>query len=218
MPVPVTVPAPSRRLLVVDNRDSYTFNLVQILSARAREAHPGLEVIVVGADEPAAARAALADPGLAGVVVSPGPGHPGRPVDFAVSGEVIDAVLARGDGADAVPLLGVCLGHQGLALRFGWEVGPAPEPRHGWISALRHTGTGPFAGLPQGTRVTRYHSLAASPGPDADPRLVPTAWSEDGVVQAVAVADAPWWGVQFHPESILSEHGHALFKNFLERS
>ena len=105
MPVPVTVPAPSRRLLVVDNRDSYTFNLVQILSARAREAHPGLEVIVVGADEPAAARAALADPGLAGVVVSPGPGHPGRPVDFAVSGEVIDAVLARGDGADALPLL-----------------------------------------------------------------------------------------------------------------
>ncbi len=215
MPVPVTVPAPSRRLLVVDNRDSYTFNLVQILSARAREAHPGLEVIVVGADEPAAARAALADPGLAGVVVSPGPGHPGRPVDFAVSGEVIDAVLARGDGADAVPLLGVCLGHQGLALRFGWEVGPAPEPRHGWISALRHTGTGPFAGLPQGTRVTRYHSLAASPGPDADPRLVPTAWSEDGVVQAVAVEGAPWWGVQFHPESIASEDGAAMLHAFL---
>lgn len=215
MPVPVTAPAPSRRLLVVDNRDSYTFNLVQILSARAHEAHPGLEVVVVGADEPAAARAALADPGLAGVVVSPGPGHPGRPGDFAVSGEVIDAVLARGDGADALPLLGVCLGHQGLALRFGWEVGPAPEPRHGWISALRHTGTGPFAGLPQGTRVTRYHSLAATPGPGADPRLVPTAWSEDGVVQAVAVEGAPWWGVQFHPESIASEDGAAMLHAFL---
>lgn len=213
--MPVTTPAPSHRLLVVDNRDSYTFNLVQILAARAREAHPGLEVVVVGADEPTAARAALADPGLAGVVISPGPGHPARAADFAVSGEVIDAVLAHGDGPDAVPLLGVCLGHQGLALRFGWDVGPVPASRHGWISRLRHTGTGPFAGLPQGTRVTRYHSLAATPGPDADPRLVPTAWSEDGVVQAVAVAGAPWWGVQFHPESISSQDGAALLHAFL---
>ena len=225
MPVSPTLPSPddaderpgspARRLLVVDNRDSYTFNLVQILTARALEAYPGLEVTVVGADEPAAARATLADPALAGVVVSPGPGHPGRAADFAVSGEVIDAVLARGDGPDALPLLGVCLGHQGLALRFGWQVDPAPAPRHGWISPLRHTGTGPFAGLPQGTRVTRYHSLAATPGPDADPRLVATAWSEDGVVQAVEVAGAPWWGVQFHPESIASEDGAAMLHAFL---
>lgn len=195
-------------ILVLDNRDSYTYNLVQLLQARTRR-----EVCVVGADEGERALALLAEGNVDGVVISPGPGHPDIAGDFAASGALIDAVLSS---APTVPLLGVCLGHQGLARRFGYEVVAAPEPKHGWISALQHAGSGIFRGVPQGTRVTRYHSLAIVPGDEPSPRLRVTARSEDGVIQAFAIEGAPWFGVQFHPESIASEHGALMLERFLE--
>lgn len=210
-------------ILVLDNRDSYTFNLVQLLRERTDR-----EVRVVSADDGDTALALLAVGEVAGVVISPGPGHPDDPEDFAASGAVIDAVLAgagRGDSpgagagpasASALPLLGVCLGHQGLARRFGYEVVPAPQPRHGWLSPIQHTGTGLFAGVPQGATVTRYHSLAVEPGEHPDARLHVSARSEDGVIQGFEIEGAPWFGVQFHPESVACEHGATVLERFLE--
>lgn len=200
-------------ILVLDNRDSYTYNLVQLLR------RDGREVRVVEADAGGEALELLASGAVSGVVVSPGPGHPDRPDDFAASGALIDAVLALADPAHpshrVVPVLGVCLGHQGLARRFGYQVVPAPEPRHGWLSPLEHTGDGLFEGVPQGTRVTRYHSLQIVAGPRPDPALRVTARSEDGVIQAFEIAGRPWFGVQFHPESIASERGADLVATFV---
>ncbi|MGO2111582.1 MAG: glutamine amidotransferase-related protein, partial [Pseudoclavibacter sp.] len=198
-------------ILVLDNRDSYTFNLVQCLRGlTTREVH------VVSADDGDEALRCFAEGEVSGVVISPGPGHPDLPGDFEASGALIDAVLAAAEtGAPAVPMLGVCLGHQGLARRFGYEVVPAPEPRHGWLSPLEHDGTGLFEGVDAGTRVTRYHSLAIEPGERPSPRLRVTARSEDRVVQAFAIEGAPWFGVQFHPESIASDEGPRVLANFV---
>ncbi|WFP17489.1 chorismate-binding protein [Citricoccus muralis] len=205
-------------ILVLDNRDSYTFNLVQLLRERTDR-----EVRVVSADDGETALELLASGEVAGVVISPGPGHPDDPDYFAASGALIDAVLERGGLAgsggsecDALPMLGVCLGHQGLARRFGYEVVAAPRPRHGWLSPIQHTDTGIFAGMPQGATVTRYHSLAIEPGKNPDPRLHVTARSEDGVIQGFEIEGAPWYGVQFHPESVACEHGALVLERFLD--
>ncbi|WP_424463634.1 chorismate-binding protein [Pseudoclavibacter helvolus] len=195
-------------IVVVDNRDSYTYNLVQLLLELSTH-----EVRVVDAGDPGAIDGCLSwiSAGLvAGIVVSPGPGHPANPVDFGGSARVLDAALAP---ASTIPVLGVCLGHQGIALHFGGEVGAAPEAKHGWRSPLEHDGTGPFAGIPHGTLVTRYHSLAVREPLPAGLRV--TARSEDGVVQGLEVEGRPAWGVQFHPESIASEHGRQVVANFV---
>ncbi|PPK66749.1 aminodeoxychorismate synthase component I [Actinokineospora auranticolor] len=183
------------RTLIIDNYDSFTYNLYQALAVL-----DGARPTVVRNDE---------DWDLGGlvdfdnVVISPGPGHPGVPGDFGLS----RAVLA----AARQPLLGVCLGHQGLCLLAGARVGHAPEARHGRLSAVRHDGRDLFAGLPSPMDVVRYHSLAVTDLPDA---LVATAWSEDGVLMGVRHRDRPAWGVQFHPESVSTEHGAALLANF----
>ncbi|WP_345710891.1 aminodeoxychorismate/anthranilate synthase component II, partial [Kineococcus glutinatus] len=149
-----------RRVLLVDNHDSYTYNLFQLVAEVT-----GRDPVVVRNDEAGFTTADLA--GFAAVVVSPGPGHPGVPRDFGVSAEVLRA--AR------VPVLGVCLGHQGIALGEGAAVVRAPAPRHGFVDRIRHTGAGPFAGLPQDFAAVRYHSLCV-PEP-LPPQLEPVAWA-----------------------------------------
>ncbi len=188
-------------ILLVDNFDSYTFNLAHLIAKVS-----GVEPLVA----PARPGTDLAQRVRAGefshVVISPGPGTPEREADFGVSRQVIAAAAEAG-----IPLLGVCLGHQGLAMLAGSAVTRAPKPRHGHVSRLSHSGEGIFAGIPQGVQVVRYHSLQV----EDSAGITVHARSEDGVTQALKVNGLPHWGVQFHPESILSEHGDALLRNFL---
>ncbi len=189
-------PVSTVHTLLVDNYDSYTYNLFQLLAV-VNGAEP--TVIVNDGDRWDSLDLSEFD----NVVISPGPGRPeGR--DFGRNPELLDAT--------DLPVLGVCLGHQGLAAHFGAQVRSAPEPLHGHVATVRHTGTGVFAGVPQDFRAVRYHSLCvAEPLP---PQLEAHAWSEDGVLMGLKVRDRDWWGVQFHPESIETEHGLALLANF----
>lgn len=187
-------------ILLVDNADSYTYNLYQLISRLTDD-----DVAVVPASEiasPSEAASRIPDLVRAGhfshVIISPGPGHPGQPLDFAGSQAVIEA-------AHGIPLLGVCLGHQGLGLTHGADVVQAPQARHGYISRLSHSGEGLFAGIPQDFQVVRYHSLHVV----NEDHLRVHARSEDGLVMAFEVVGQPHWGVQFHPESILSKYGRS---------
>ncbi|MER7395009.1 aminodeoxychorismate synthase component I [Streptomyces sp. NPDC000151] len=186
------------RTLLIDNYDSFTFNLHHYLS-RVN----GVEPVVLRNDDPRWDPALLAE--FDNVVLSPGPGNPGRPADFGICREIAE----RGD----IPVLGICLGHQGLALLHGGTVARAPEPRHGRTSLVRHTGTGLFRGLPSPFEVVRYHSLAVTDLPDG---MEAVAWTEDGVLMGHRHRSRPLWGVQFHPESILTQYGHELLANFRE--
>ena len=183
-------------VLVLDNYDSFTYNLVQYLGEL------GASVDVVRNDVMDAQEARATNPDR--VVISPGPG---RPEDAGHSVEWI-----RELGTD-IPTLGVCLGHQAIAVAFGGSVGSAPEPRHGKTSEMTHSGDGIFAGLTNPFVATRYHSLAVNePLPD---ELEVTARSEEGVIQGLRHRELPIVGVQFHPESIMTAEGMALLKNFL---
>ena len=186
---------PSAKILALDNYDSFTFTLVDYLRVAGAE-------VTVFRNDAIDAHAALAGP-FDGFLISPGPG---RPEEAGIS---VD--LARGCIDTARPLLGVCLGHQAIALACGQKVGRVP-PMHGKIASIRHHQDGLFARLPSPFAATRYHSLAVG---DLAPPLVANAWSEDDVVMAMRHERAPVHGVQFHPESIASEHGHALLASFL---
>ena len=181
-------------MIVVDHHDSYTWNLVHLL-ARVTGVLP--RVVQHDEVEP--------DDVLrhSHVVLSPGPGHPADPADFAVGREVLLA--------GSRPVLGVCLGMQGLVTAYGGTVSRV-APAHGEVASIRHDGAGVLAGLPQPFEAARYHSLAALALPDD---LVATAWSEDGLVMGVRHVSLPLEGVQFHPESVVSEHGETLIRNFL---
>ncbi len=183
------------RVLLVDNYDSFTYNLYQLIGEVA-----GQPPTVVRNDTP---WADLRFDEFDAAVISPGPGRPDRDRDFGVSARVI---LDSG-----LPVLGVCLGHQGLCHLFGGAVVNAPEPMHGRISDVRHTGVDLFAGIPSPFEVVRYHSLAVTSLPD---ELEELAWTEDGVVMGVRHRRLPLWGLQFHPESISSSFGHELLANF----
>ena len=184
------------RTLLIDNYDSFTYNLFQLLAAVN-----GTEPLVVRNDE--ASWAELERLEFDNVVISPGPGRPDRPHDFGVC-----AVAIR--NCDR-PLLGVCLGLQGIGWGEGGGVERAPEPMHGRVVAIEHDGTGLFAGIPSPFQAVRYHSLAlAHPLPSS---LHETA-SSDGVLMAIEHRRRPQWGVQFHPESIATEHGKQLISNF----
>ncbi|MBT8198342.1 MAG: aminodeoxychorismate/anthranilate synthase component II [Acidimicrobiia bacterium] len=183
------------KVLVIDNYDSFTFNLVQYIGEL------GADPVVYRNDELPPAKGAELKPDR--LVISPGPGRP------EAAGFSIEYVKTLGL---EVPTLGVCLGHQAIAVAFGGEVGRAPEPRHGKTSDINHDGVGWFAGLSNPFVATRYHSLAAVELPDV---LVPTAHSEDGVVQGIRHRKLPIEGVQFHPESVMTTEGMAYLKNFL---
>ncbi|MFJ3235191.1 aminodeoxychorismate synthase component I [Streptomyces sp. NPDC086787] len=186
------------RILLVDNHDSFTYNLVHQLARVTGE-----EPTVVRNDDPNWHPAMLAD--FDGVVISPGPGTPERAADFGICREIIERT--------ELPLLGVCLGHQGIGLLHGARVGRAPEVRHGRTSPVLHEGNGLFAGLPSPFEAVRYHSLAVTGLP---PHLEVTAWTPDGVVMGLRHRERPLWGVQFHPESICSEYGDELLANFCD--
>ena len=185
------------KTLLIDNYDSFTYNLFQLLA----EAN-GEEPIVVRNDEASWPELAALD--FDNVVVSPGPGNPDREADFGVCAEAIRNA--------EVPLLGVCLGHQGLCSAYGGKVVHAPEAMHGRLSAVVHTDSPLFAGLPREFQVVRYHSLCVEqPLPD---ELEGLASTSDGILMAVAHRTKPQWGVQFHPESISTEYGRGLLANF----
>ncbi len=185
------------KTLVIDNYDSFTYNLAHYLAEANQE-----EPVVVRND--AASWAELAEQDFDNIVISPGPGRPDRVADFGVAA---DAILNA-----TIPILGVCLGHQGIAALHGGAVIRAPEPMHGRLSRVWHNGDELFAGIPSPFAVVRYHSLlAARPLPIA---LTETGWTEARLIMALRHRQRPLWGVQFHPESILTEFGHRLIENF----
>ncbi|KXV63823.1 anthranilate synthase component II [Gluconobacter oxydans] len=185
-------------ILLIDNYDSFTFNIVHHLGAL------GVECDVRRNDALSVEEALALNPSA--IVISPGPGAP------AEAGICCDLIRAA---AGKVPVFGVCLGHQAIGQVFGAEVVRAPVPMHGKISAVHHDGTGVFAGLPEPVDVVRYHSLTLAP--DSIPEtLVVNARTEDGVIMGVRHRDYPVHGVQFHPESIASVAGRELLANFLK--
>jgi anthranilate synthase component 2/anthranilate synthase/phosphoribosyltransferase len=183
-------------ILLIDNYDSFTFNLYHFLGDLGA-------VVEVRRNDTLTAQQAMALRPEA-IVLSPGPCTPNE------AGICLDLIGAA--AAERLPLLGVCLGHQAIGQAFGGSVVRAPEPVHGKVWDVTHGGTDIFAGLPSPFRATRYHSLVVEDLPDT---LVPTARTSDGLVMGLAHRDLPIWGVQFHPESIASEHGHDLLRNFL---
>jgi len=185
------------RVLVVDNYDSFVYNLVQELGEL------GAEPVVFRNDAIDVGGIRSASPDA--VLISPGPG---RPDDGGVS---LDAVRQLGG---EIPLLGVCLGHQCIGQAFGGEIEPAPQLMHGKTSEIHHDGKGVFAGLPNPFVATRYHSLVVRPE-SVPPELEVTAKSTDGVVMGLRHRSLPIEGVQFHPESVLTPSGPALLGNFL---
>ena len=186
------------RTLLIDNHDSFTWNLFGLLA----EVN-GVEPVVARNDELSAD--GLAEIDFDNLVIGPGPGRPEREADFGVCAEAIRAA--------EVPVLGVCLGHQGLGWLGGGEVVHAPAPVHGRASVVRHSGNALFAGIPEEFEAIRYHSLClAEPLPE---ELEAIAWAEeDGVLMALANRRLPRWGVQFHPESVGTEWGRRLLANF----
>ena len=184
-------------LLLIDNYDSFTFNLVHFLGDL------GVPCTVRRNDDLSAADALALAPEA--IVLSPGPCTPN---EAGVCLDLIEAAAGR------VPVLGVCLGHQAIGQAFGGRVVRADRPMHGKLSPIRHDGTDVFAELPSPFEATRYHSLVIEPE-TLPPSLVPTAWTEDGVIMGLRHRDLPIYGVQFHPESIASEHGHKILANFL---
>ncbi len=184
--------------LLLDNYDSFTYNLRHYLGELGAE-------VEVRRNDAVSADEALSL-GTEGIVISPGPCDPDR---AGICLEVMEKAAGR------LPVLGVCLGHQCIGQAFGAKVVRAPKPMHGKISEITHNATGVLAAIPSPFKATRYHSLTLEPGslPDC---LEITAESDDGVIQGIAHRDLPLHGVQFHPESIASEHGHQLIQNFLD--
>ena len=184
-------------LLMIDNYDSFTYNLVQYFGEL------GEEVKTFRNDEISIAEIEALQPDR--LVISPGPCTPN---EAGISLQVIQAFAGR------IPLLGVCLGHQCIGQAYGGDVVHAKSIMHGKTSEMEHTGKGVFAGLPSPYTITRYHSLVVARDtlPDC---LEITAWTDDGEIMGFRHKDIAVEGVQFHPESILTEHGHALLKNFL---
>jgi len=184
-------------VLFVDNFDSFTWNLVDYTSVE------GVETVVEN-NRVSLGRVAEVDPD--GIVVSPGPGHPANERDI---GNVLDIL----HGFDDTPTLGVCLGHQAMAQAYGGDVGHAPEPVHGKTVRLEHDGEGIYADLPQGFPVGRYHSLCVTEVPDD----FHVTGRGGGIVMGMRHDEKPLEGVQFHPESVLTAHGHEMMGNFLRR-
>ncbi|WP_375209202.1 anthranilate synthase component II [Hyphomonas jannaschiana] len=188
-----------KKILVIDNYDSFTWNLVHYLEEL------GADTTVVRNDELTVEEAL--ESGADGILLSPGPCTPNE------AGICVDLIR---NAPDDLPILGVCLGHQSIGQAFGGKVITAREIRHGKLSDIHQTGGILFQGLPETYRVVRYHSLAVRPE-DLPEDLVADAFTDDGEIMALHHKTRPVYGVQFHPESILTEHGHALLKNWLDQ-
>ncbi|CAN7421625.1 anthranilate synthase component II [Polaromonas sp. LjRoot131] len=188
------------KLLMIDNYDSFTYNIVQYFGEL------GAEVEVFRNDEISVADIAARAPDL--LVVSPGPCSPA---------EAGISVAAIQHFAGKLPILGVCLGHQAIGAAFGGTIIRAQQLMHGKTSVITTTRQGVFADLPEQFVVNRYHSLAIEKS-SCPKALAVTAWTDDGEIMGVRHKELPIQGVQFHPESILTEHGHAMLKNFLEQT
>lgn len=184
------------KTLIVDNYDSFTFNLYQLIA----EVNGELPVVIEN-DRLDRLTRQLHD--FDNVVISPGPGHPENQKDFGVCHELLTTL--------DIPVLGVCLGHQGIAHVFGSKVTLAPEPMHGRLSKIRHTATGLFRNIPQDFSAVRYHSLIVTELPN---HLEPIAWTGERLLMSLRHCSKPFWGVQFHPESICTEFGRELLENF----
>lgn len=183
-------------IYMMDNYDSFTYNLVQYLQML------GAEVVVRRNDEVSVEE--VLNSGAAGVVLSPGPGRPDE------AGIMLDLIRRGGD----MPMLGVCLGHQAIGAAFGASIIHARRLMHGKLSTITHDGQGVFKGLPETFQAVRYHSLAIDESslPDC---LIPTAHSEDGELMGIRHTSRPLEGIQYHPESILSQNGKRQLRNFL---
>lgn len=184
-------------LLLIDNYDSFTYNLFHFLGEL------GEEVVVKRNDKISVAEALALEPNA--IVLSPGPCDPDK------AGICLDLIKAA---HGRVPVLGVCLGHQAIGQAYGGRIVRAPVPMHGKLSRIHHTGQSVFAGIKNDFEAARYHSLVIERA-SLPSSLVITAETEDGIIMGVAHKTNPVHGVQFHPESIASEHGHALLRNFL---
>lgn len=183
-------------ILLLDNYDSFVFNLGRYLEQL------GEEVEVLRNDEATVSEALAASP--THIVVSPGPC---TPAEAGIATELVRA-------SSGTPVLGVCLGHQCVGSAFGGHIVRAGRPQHGMVSSIHHDGTDLFSGLPSPLAGTRYHSLVVDAA-TLPPCLRPLAWADDGALMALRHDRLPIWGVQFHPEAVLTEHGHALLANFL---
>ena len=184
--------------LLIDNYDSFVYNLRHFMG------EVGADIVVRRNDALTANEALAMNP--RGILLSPGPCYPD---DAGICLELVAKASGR------VPLLGVCLGHQSIAQGFGAAIIRAPKPMHGKMSDIKHKNRGIFRGIPSPLTATRYHSLTIDPGTMPEVLEV-TARSDDGVIQGIQHRELPVYGVQFHPESIASEHGHSLLKNFIE--
>ncbi|MDH3428047.1 MAG: aminodeoxychorismate/anthranilate synthase component II [Gemmatimonadota bacterium] len=184
-------------ILLIDNYDSFVHNLARFLTELGEETH-------VIRNDSVSVETALGL-GCEIAVLSPGPG---RPTGAGISTEFVRRAPST------LPILGVCLGHQCVAEAFGGSTVPAPVPVHGKLAAVRHDGNDLFTGIPSPFLATRYHSLVVLRESLADP-LRPLAWTDDDILMAFRHSDRPIWGVQFHPEALLTQHGHALLGNFL---
>jgi len=184
------------KILVIDNYDSFVFNLVQYLGQL------GAECTVVRNDEVEAAAAKDYD----GVLISPGPGVPEK--------AGVSIAMIKYCAQEKIPLFGVCLGHQAIGVAFGATVSRAPELLHGKTSLVHHKSQGVLEGLPTPFTATRYHSLCVEPQTIGD-ELEITSHTESGIVMSMRHRTLPIEGVQFHPESVLTEHGHAMLANWL---
>jgi anthranilate synthase component II len=187
-----------QRVALIDNYDSFTFNLVHYFGEL------GAEVTVWRNDQISVEETLAGSPDA--IVLSPGPCTPNE------AGISLDLVRAA---SGATPILGVCLGHQTIGQAFGGEIVRAPVPMHGKVSLIEHNARGIFRGLNGPFRATRYHSLILERS-TAPPELEVSAQTDDGLIMAVAHRDRPVYGVQFHPESIASEHGRQILRNFLD--
>jgi len=188
-------------ILLIDNYDSFVFNVARYLE------EIGGAVTTVRND--AISVDGVEALGAEAIVISPGPCSP---TEAGVSLAVIERFSGR------VPILGVCLGHQAIGHAFGGTVARARRPLHGRASEIRHSGGGVFRGLPSPFAAGRYHSLIVEPTAELERQVSVEAWSEEGEIMALAHRRHPTFGVQFHPESVLTRHGHAIFRNFLDHA
>ncbi len=188
------------KTLIIDNYDSFTYNLYQLIAQVSGKLPQVVKNDEVTWDE-------LCNLEFDNVVISPGPGTPSNPADFGICGRAIRELNK--------PILGVCLGHQGICHEYGGKVVHAPEPRHGRKSPVYHNGSDIFKNIPDGFNVVRYHSLMVENLPE---EIQKTAWAKDGIIMGVSHVSKPIYGVQFHPESIATEHGKTIIQNFNDLS